>query len=61
MEALATQKVLTEKLLGKEKNEANVRKVFPIKTTDDLAELNNKIKEANRKDYVSILLLHCEF
>lgn len=58
MEALATQKVLTQNLLGREKTEMNVRKIFPIQTVADLGETNNKIKEGNRAVYVSLLLVY---
>ncbi|XP_075163688.1 uncharacterized protein LOC142236312 [Haematobia irritans] len=56
MEALATPKVFTEKFMGKEKQEANLRKSFPIQTPDDLPKTNNTINESNRSDYLFVCL-----
>ncbi|XP_037808804.1 uncharacterized protein LOC119601737 isoform X3 [Lucilia sericata] len=52
METLATQKELTERSLGNDKVEANIRKVFPIQTADELEDCNAKINEANRTAYI---------
>lgn len=52
MDALATQKVLTEKLLEKEKRDINLKKDFPIKTVADLTKIDNKITDQNQTAYV---------
>ncbi|KAI8115469.1 hypothetical protein CVS40_12337 [Lucilia cuprina] len=55
METLNSQK----DLLGNDKIEANIRKIFPIQTTNELEDCNAKINDTNRAAYtrcISFLL-----
>lgn len=52
MGALATQKVLLQKLVQQEKIDSEVKNVFPIKSIEDLNALNDEISEDNRQAHV---------
>ncbi|XP_017467092.1 PREDICTED: uncharacterized protein LOC108359652 isoform X2 [Rhagoletis zephyria] len=62
MEALAEQNVLINRLIFQDAENLNVTSTFPIKSDNELKELDQKIDDSNIKNYENIdLLLEPEF
>ncbi|XP_017488037.1 PREDICTED: uncharacterized protein LOC108376342 isoform X1 [Rhagoletis zephyria] len=55
MEALAEQNVLINRLIFQDEENLNVTSTFPIKSDNELKELDQKIDDSNIKNYVNIV------